>query len=154
MTSQIFTIHATTVLSNATVSVLNDYASCAITGISGTMFMASDLWSGYIDDTTANNNVIRIPKGCDLKIWESTVYGIPSTVAIMASADTGSTYTPVNAYMNASSGAQLTVKHTGRPIVIPSPDGKKVVKLAYNTKDTTNNVYADLTVEITESETY
>lgn len=152
MTSQIFTIHGTT--NNYTSTYGYDCASSAIAQISSALFLTSDLWSGFVHATIPDSNSIRIPKGCDLKLWESTVYGIPATVAVMASSDNGSGYSTVTAVMNAVSGAQYTVKHNGRPIVISSPDGKRRVKFVYNTKDTVNNVYADFAVEIVESNSY
>jgi hypothetical protein len=149
MTSQVFTIHGTT--NN---SAVFDGASSTIAQISSALYLTSDLWSGFIHGTVPDSNSIRIPKGCDLKLWESTIYGIPATVAVMASSDSGATYSTVTAAMNSVSGGQYTVKHNGRPIVISSPDGKRLVKFVYNTKDSVNNVYADFAVEIVESNTY
>jgi hypothetical protein len=134
--------------------------SAAITQASGTLFITSDLWSGHVNGTTPSQNVFRIPRGCDLKIWEASIYGYPAKVAVMASNDVGSNYQVVKSYANltnvAASNAVITVKHTGRPVVIPSPDGKKVVRFNYETQDagSLNNVYADFTVEIVQSETY
>ena len=152
MTSQVFTIHGTTSL-----AVGYDLVSSAIAQSSSALFLASDMWSGYIHGTTPDSNSFRIPKGCDLKIWESTVYGYPAVVAVVSSADSGATYSAVTAVMNYISGGQTTVKHTGRPIVVSSPDGNKLVKFVYNTGDTAkvlNNIWADFTVEVVESQSY
>jgi hypothetical protein len=157
MTSQVFTIHATS-CSNA----VYDLVSAAIPSTSGAMFLASDLWSGHVHGTLPPSNTIRVPKGCDLKIWEASVYGYPAIVGVMASADNGSNYATVKAYAYVTGNATVssgvyTVKHTGRPVVISSPDGNKRIRINYNTTDgagVLNNVYADFEVEITESDVY
>jgi hypothetical protein len=154
MSSDVFTIHATTCSNAATLQ------SGTIASASGALFLASDLWSGHIHATLPENNTIRVPKGCDLKIWDATVYGLPATVSIMASSDSGATYGNVKSYANltdtAASNSVYSVKHTARPVVIPSSDGRKFVKFVYITQngDTVNNVNADFTAEIVESDTY
>ena len=154
MTSQLFTIHATT-CSNAVT-----YQSGATPAASGAMFLASDLWSGHIHATDETKNTFLVPKGCDLKIWDASVYGLPATVTIMASADSGTTYEPLKSYANltatAASNSVYTVKHSSRPVVIPSPDGNKKVRVVYITQagDAVGNVNADFTAEILESDTY
>lgn len=154
MTSELFTIHATT-CSNAVT-----YQSGAISSESGAMFLASDLWSGHVHGTLPASNVIRVPKGCDLKIWDAAVYGLPATVSIMASSDSGATYGNVKSYANltatAASNSVYTVKHEARPVVISSPTGDKFVKFVYLTQagDVVNNVNADFTAEIIESNLY
>ena len=77
MTSQVFTIHGLTNPSLVGGVDKNgfDLASCAIAQISSALYLTSDLWSGFIDNATPTNNKLRIPKGCDFKIWENTVYG-------------------------------------------------------------------------------
>jgi hypothetical protein len=154
MTSQLFTIHATT-CSNAVT-----YQSGAIGAASGAMFLASDLWSGHIHATAPESNTFLVPRGCDLKIWDASVYGLPATVTIMASADSGATYEPIKSYANltatAASNSVYTVKHAARPVVIPSPDGQKKVRVVYLTQagDAVGNVNADFTAEILESDVY
>lgn len=154
MSSEVFTLHATT-CSDAVLST----TSAAITATtSGMMFLNSDLWSGFVL-AGQTSNMIRVPKGCALKIWKSSVRaGIPATVSVMTSAASGNpvgSFTVVESQMvNGLSGVntESTVRHSSRPIVIPSHDGKKVVKFQYETIDGANNVYADYDCEIVEIE--
>lgn len=158
MTSQIFTIHATTALSG-------DWTSSALAQTSGILNLYSDMWSGIIINQSDNLGlgVFRVPKGCDFKIWENTLYGAPATVSVQSSADGyGSSWNPVKTDNNNTMGGELVIKHSARPVVIRSQDGNKAVRFAYNAYISGNavtmsgtvqnaNVYADYVVEVVES---
>jgi hypothetical protein len=152
MTSELFSIFATT-CSN----YVNPVASSAIvnTQFSGAMFLASDLWSGYVSTTKANN-AFWIPKGTAFKIWESKIGGqIPATVSVESSSDSGATYMVVGSDANPTSGGQVSIKRSGRPLVIESHTGNKLVRFNCHTldNDTTGNVFAEYNVEIVELNT-
>lgn len=157
MTSQVFTIHATTNTSGC----LNDGVSSTLTQASGIMFLTSDLWSGNVvnQSDALGAGVFRIPKGCNFKIWENTLYGAPATVMVQSSSDGyGSSWTPVKTDTNPTVNGELVIKHGARPIIIQSPDGNKAVRFLYNVNGTAetisgnnNNIYADYTVEVVES---
>jgi hypothetical protein len=162
MTSQIFTIHATTTSGG------DDRVSSALAQISGIMNMYSDLWSGNIVNQTDNlgTGVFRIPRGCDFKIWQNTVYGAPALVSVQSCSDgSGSVWNSVAADSNPTMGGDVEVKRSGRPIVIRSNDGNKMVRFTYAAVLSGNfvsasgtiqnsNVFADYTVEIVEVNSY
>ena len=161
MTSEVFTIHATSY--SGAVSLTT--TSCACTGAvdSGMMYLYSDLWSGRISTLIASN-VFRIPKGCALKIWESKVYSpggeaIPASVSVLSSAVSGNVATSYNVVVSDSihcisgltSQNPVSVNdYGGRPIVIPSYDGHKAIKFQYETSVGSTGVCADYVCEIVE----
>ena len=69
----------------------------------------------------------------------------------MASKDDGTTYSVVKADNQPTSGGQITIKHTARPVVVKSQTGDTYVQIVYNTLDTAGGVYGDYTCEIVES---
>lgn len=152
MTSELFMIHATT-CSDATYTL----QSSAIVNFSGAMYLASDLWSGFVTNTAGTlavaNNSIRIPKGTAFKIWESAIYGqVGGTVAVQASADSGATWMVVGVDSNATSGGVTRTNRAGRPLVIEAHDSNKLVRFNghTNTNATTGQLFADYAVEIVE----
>ena len=163
MTSQVFTIHTAT-MSGA----LYDGSSSALAQTSGLMFLGSSLWSGSVvnQSDALGANVFRIPRGCDLKIWENTLYGSPGKIMMQVCNDgSGSKWNTVKADDHRNMDEELVIKHTGRPIVVPSPDGNVIVRFAFNAIISGNfttssgiatdaNMYGDYTVEVVESEKY
>ena len=125
------------------------------------MYLTSYLWSGNVVNQSDNlgASVFRIPKGCNFKIWENTIYGAPATVMVQASSDGyGSSWIPGKSDTNSTVNNERAFRHSSRPIVIQSPDGNKAVRFLYNVNGTAdtisgnnNNVYADYTVEVVES---
>jgi hypothetical protein len=152
MTSELFALHATT-CSDATYTL----QSSAIVNFSGAMYLASDLWSGFVTNTAGTlattNSSIRVPKGCAFKIWESSVYGqVPGYVAIEASANSGATYMVIAVDSTGISGEAVTVNRSGRPIVVEAHDSNKLVKFNghVDANATTGQLWGDYVVEITE----
>lgn len=152
MTSELFMLHATT-CSDATYSL----QSSAIANFSGAMYLASDLWSGYVTNTAGTlavaNNYVRIPKGTAFKIWESCAYGqVPGTVAIQASADSGASWTTIGVDITGISGESNRTNRLARPLVVEAYDSNKLIRFNGHTQAnvTTGQLFADYAVEIIE----
>jgi hypothetical protein len=143
MSSELFTIFAET--SNAA------YVVSATTLTSGVMCLASNMWSGYVSG-------VRIPKGCAMKIWESKVYSNTheATVHIqIAMSGTGTVFKTLETDTVDSSGSEQRTSRSGRPIVIESPDGERLVRFYYITPAATTTsgmVFGSYNVEIVELE--
>jgi hypothetical protein len=153
MTSELFTIHATT-CSDVTYSM----QSSAIANFSGAMYLKSSLWSGLLANTAGTvavaTNFVQIPKGCALKIWEKKAYGqVNATIVTQVSVDSGATYTDIGAIGNGTSGSQtMTMDRPTRPDVIEAHNS--MTRVRFNglamVNATTGQFHGDFLCEIVE----
>ena len=153
MSSELFTIHATT-CSDVTYTM----QSSAIANFSGAMYLKSSLWSGLLTNTAGTvavgNNFIQVPKGCAFKIWETKAYGqVNATIVTQVSVDSGATYTDIAAIGNGVSGSQtMTMDRPTRPIVIEAHNSQTRVRFngLAMVNATTGQFFGDYTCEIVE----
>jgi len=143
MTSELFTIFAQISNTNYTVS--------ATTLTSGAMTLESNMWSGFATS-------VRIPKGCAMKIWESKVYSNTEDTTVhiqVAMSGTGTSFHTLETDTVSTSGSEQRTSRSGRPIVIESPDGERLVRFYYvqpAATTTSGLVFGSYNVEIVELE--
>ncbi len=141
MSSELFTIFAQ--ISNTA------YVTSATALTSGAMTLESNMWSGFATS-------VRIPKGCAMKVWESKVYSNTqhTTVHIqVAMSGTGTVFHTLETDTVDSSGSEQRTSRSGRPIVIESPDGERLIRFYYIVPAATTTsalVYGSYNVEIVE----
>jgi len=155
MTSELFSIFAMT--SSWAAGGYTDYLTGADAATSGSMLLTSPIWNGYAQGNAAalNDNVIRIPKGCVFKIWESKVTSIavPSVVHIQTKHMSGTgTWATLETDSADTANKEQRTSRSGRPLVVESHDGEVFVQFLFQNQgsDVTLASYNCEIVELNE----
>jgi len=153
MTSEVFSIFG-----SSKVAYTSGTCSGAIV-TSGFLNLASEIWTDSSGNAAWTSgyapNTIRIPKGTALKIWESkiAVNGGNGAVNMEMSTDSGATYRTVglDAHSDNSGFSVKSIRRSGRPIVIQSPEGDTMVRFVF-VVDTVapGGIFAEYNAEIVE----
>ena len=151
MSSELFTIFG----SSKVASTSGTCSGAVVT--SGFLNLSSPIFTdgAWVSGTTPNT--IVIPKGTAFKIWEEklTINTGTGFVNIDVSRNSGTTYSTIatNSVTSLSGTGQVSIRRTGRPLVIPSGNGVSGytnVRFSFNTDAATGGIFADYVAEIVE----
>jgi len=152
MTSEVFSIFGS---SNAT----STSGTCSGTVTTGYLNLTSEIWTDCSGLATwvsgSAPNTIRVPKGTALKIWESkiAVNGGAGSVNMQMSTDSGLSYRIVglDAHTENSGFSVKSIRRSGRPLVIQSPEGDTLVRFQFVADvPVPGGIFAEYNAEIVE----
>ena len=156
MTSELFTIFGSS-------KVASSSGTCSgAVVVSGFLNLASPVFctnlSGNVAWVSGNTpQSIVIPKGTAFKIWEErlSIAGGVGRVNIDTSHDSGVTYNTIatNTITALSGTEQVSIRRTGRPLVIPAEKGTSgysMLRFPFDSDAATGGIFADFIVEIVE----
>lgn len=156
MSSELFTI-----CGSCKTASTSGTCSGAPTAVTGNFNLASPIFTDISGSAAwisgSAPTTIVIPKGTVLKIWEEklTVHQGTVNANIDVSHNSGTTYQTIstNTVTGSSGSNQISIRRTGRPLVIPSDNGTSGytnVRFTYDLSAATGGATAQYVAEIVE----